>query len=67
MCIANSGIGKKLDASLKMGFDWLIKYIGVHFEELRERIDEDVTKQRANESLLRREKSDRLRNSRRHD
>lgn len=65
MCIANSGTGKRMDASLKTGFDWLVKYIGIHFEELNSRIEEDVKRQRHAESLIRREKSDRVRSNRR--
>jgi len=67
LCIANSGVGKKMDQSLKTGFDWLVKYIGIHFEELQSRIEEDVKKQRHAESLVRREKSDRLRSTRKDD
>lgn len=56
-----------MDQSLKTGFDWLVKYIGIHFEELQSRIEEDVKKQRHAESLVRREKSDRLRSTRKDD
>lgn len=66
-CVAKSGAGKQIDPSLKTGFDWLIKYIGMHFEELMSRIEEDVKRQRHNEMLLRREKSDRVRANRRDD
>lgn len=65
--MAMAGVGKKMDPALKTGFDWLFKYIEIHHHELKERIEEDVKKQRNQESLIRREKSDRIRSSRKGD
>jgi hypothetical protein len=54
------GIGAKLDESLKIGFDWLMKHITFHYDELKTRIDFDVEAQKLEESRIRKEKTDRI-------
>ena len=57
-------MAKNVDASLKTGFDWLIKHLKLNYDELKARTDIDVDRQKGEESRIRKEKSDRVRQSR---
>lgn len=59
-CTALKGTGSRLDESLKIGFEWLIKHITFHYDELRTRIEFDVERQKFDESRIRKEKTDRI-------
>ena len=58
--MALKGIGSKADTSLKLGFDWLVRMIIKQKELMQQRIDEDVQRQKAEETRIRKEKSARL-------
>jgi len=55
-------LGKNLE--LKTGFDWLLKHLTLNYEEMKNRIDIDTERQKIEESRIRKEKSDRVRQSR---
>ena len=53
-----------MDQSLKIGFDWLYKYIDLKYEELKTRIQYDVDLQKSKESMIKKEKFDRVKQRR---
>ncbi len=63
MCIGTRGAGSKTDEGIKRGFEWLVKMIIKIKDDLQKRIDEDVQRQKAEETRLRREKTARLSSS----
>lgn len=63
-CAAVTGVGNKIDKSLKIGFDWLIKHISTQYDELKTRIDYDTEIQRKHEARIKREKFERVRQKR---
>lgn len=67
MCSASSGVGSNADEAMKVGFDWLIKYISHEYEGLKLRIDHDVSLQRGRESKIKSEKYDRIKQQRQMD
>lgn len=63
-CVATKGVAKNVDPSLKTGFDWLIMHLKLNYGDLKARTDIDVERQKSEESRIRKEKSDRVRQSR---
>lgn len=49
-----------MDESIKIGFDWLVKMILQRQANMKQRIEEDVQRQKAEEARIRSEKSARL-------
>lgn len=66
-CVALTPIGSKTNQSLRIGFDWLFKDIMANYDKIKERTEEDGERQRLEETRIRREKSDRVRQRREYD
>ncbi|XP_041625893.1 ADP-ribosylation factor-like protein 13B isoform X2 [Vulpes lagopus] len=60
-CSAVLGYGKKIDKSIKKGLYWLLHIIARDFDTLNERIQRDITEQRALEEQEKRERAERVR------
>lgn len=66
-CQASLGTGNKLDDSIKFGFEWLLKYIVLKYDELKTRVDYDVKMQKNKESKIKLEKQEKIKQSREAD
>ncbi|CAF0775753.1 unnamed protein product [Didymodactylos carnosus] len=61
LCTARSlAQGKKMDESVKHGFDWLIKTIYDRYEDLHRRVGIDVQKRQENEEKEKKERAERV-------
>ena len=65
--MATTGFGNRMDESLEMGFDWLMRHILANLNELKTRVDYDVQMQRGKESRAKRERSEKVRQKRETD
>ncbi|XP_039201794.1 ADP-ribosylation factor-like protein 13B isoform X1 [Crotalus tigris] len=60
-CSAIVGYGRKIDKSIKKGLLWLLHTIAKDFDALHERIQKDITEQKAIEEQEKRERAERVR------
>ncbi|CAF1576068.1 unnamed protein product, partial [Didymodactylos carnosus] len=61
LCTAQSlGRANKINESITHGFDWLVKTINAHYEDLRRRVDNDVQIKKQIESIEKSERAERV-------
>ncbi|XP_065598009.1 ADP-ribosylation factor-like protein 13B [Cyrtonyx montezumae] len=60
-CSAIMGNGKKIDKSIKKGLYWLLHIIAKDFDALNERVQRDITEQKAYEEQKKQERAERVR------
>lgn len=54
------GYGRKIDKSIKKGLLWLLHTIAKDFDALHERIQKDITEQKAIEEQEKRDRAERV-------
>lgn len=63
-CSATLGTGKKCDASIHAGFQWLMNYLGQNFAVIDERVRRDFAEQRTQLQREHKERIERIRKQR---
>lgn len=61
LCCGNTN---KVDTSIKIGFEWLMKYIEMDYMRLRQRTENDLKAQKLEEAKRNKEKAERIRQRR---